>query len=113
MAIKKVLIEVYGGTAVGGGWGCSSAVCGPDSCGPTVSMEDAVAELIKELSQKYGNKVEVKYTDTDQKGLGAYPRVGQVIRMGYSLPIIMINGEPRLAGGIDLKQIQAILDTIV
>jgi len=66
--------------------------------------------LAKTLNQRYGNKVEVKYFDTDKKGLGAYPMVANVVRMGYAFPLVFINGEPRLAGGIDLEQIQNLLD---
>lgn len=76
-------------------------------------MEEAALELAQDLHKKYGDKVEVTYIDTDQKGLDAYPAAAKVIRLGYPLPITVINGEPRLAGGIDFEQIENILDTIV
>ena len=76
-------------------------------------MEDATLELAQDLDKQYGDKVQVTYIDIEQKGLGAYPVIAQVMQMGYPLPIITINGEPRLAGGIDFGQIETILATIV
>jgi disulfide oxidoreductase YuzD len=66
--------------------------------------------LGKELRQSYGEKVEVKYIDTDQTGLKPYPSVAKVIKKGYSFPVVAVDGEPRMAGGIDTKAIRAILD---
>ena len=62
------------------------------------------------MRQIHGEKVEVKYIDTDQTGLKSYPSVAKVIIMGYSFPVIAVNGEPRMAGGIDAEAIRTILD---
>lgn len=66
--------------------------------------------MTKMLSGKYGNRVEVRYFDTDLKAPGAYPLIANLIQMGYTFPLIFINGEHRLAGGIDFEKIQDILD---
>ncbi|NLU49691.1 MAG: hypothetical protein GXX09_04680 [Syntrophomonadaceae bacterium] len=66
--------------------------------------------LAKELSETYGEKVEVKYVDTREKGLRAFPLIARLTEMGYPFPIIAIDGKPRLAGAIDVEQIRAILD---
>jgi glutaredoxin len=72
-------------------------------------LEDAVATMAGELRQSFGAKVEVKYIDTDLDGLEAYPAVARVINTGCSFPIIFINGEPRLAGCIDIEAIRTML----
>jgi len=54
--------------------------------------------------------VEVKYIDTDTEGLEAYPYIARVIRTGYRFPIISVNGQPRLAGGIDVEEIKKIVE---
>ena len=108
--IVQILVEVFGGTQkFSGGWGCSSGR-ESDCCGPTITLEESTVALGKELRQIHGEKVEVKYIDTDQTGLKSYPSVAKVIIMGYSFPVIAVNGEPRMAGGIDVEAIRNILD---
>lgn len=105
---EKILIEVYGGTNQG--WGCNCSDCSPGSCGPTTPMEELVDRLAGELNDSHGEKVEVKYIDTDQSGLSLLPMISQVIEVGYPFPIIAVNGVPRLAGAINLDNLRKILD---
>lgn len=75
-----------------------------------MQQKEATDALAVGLRKNYGAKVEVRYIDTDREGLGAFPEVAKVIRRGFSLPVIFINGEPRAAGRIELGAIRAILD---
>lgn len=59
--------------------------------------------------QTYGEKVKVKYVDTREKGLRAYPMIQRLAEAGYPFPIISIGGKPRLAGAIDVEQILSML----
>lgn len=38
---------------------------------------------------------------------------GRVIQMGYSFPIVAVNGNPRFAGGIDFEVIQKLIKEII
>lgn len=106
--MDKIKIEVYGGTNSGGG-GCS---CGCTSCTPA----DAKAEYEEaktQLLQKYGeDSLSLEYIDTDGGQLAQYPEVEKVVRAGYSFPITVINGSPRLAGAVAFDPIVEIVTEI-
>lgn len=67
-------------------------------------------ELAAGLKQAYGDRVQVNYIDTTQTTLSSFPLIARVVQMGYNFPIIAINGQPRMAGGVDINQIKEILD---
>ncbi|MGE5398314.1 MAG: hypothetical protein ACM3MK_12395 [Chitinophagales bacterium] len=66
-------------------------------------------KLQEELNGSYGEIVTVTYIDTEKTGLEKYPLVAKAVRMGYNFPFVSINGHPRFAGGIDLKQINDVI----
>ncbi len=108
--MEKLLVEVFDGRTIAAGCGCS-APCGIDGgCGPEVSWKEATEKLAEELGRTYGEKVEVRYVDTREKGIKAYPMIQRLAEVGYPFPIISIGGKPRLAGAIDVEQIQSMLD---
>jgi len=63
-----------------------------------------------ELNKVYGSKVEVKYVDVDNEGLGNYPVMKQVLQMGYPYPVTLINGQPKFAGGIMVPEVKQVID---
>jgi disulfide oxidoreductase YuzD len=65
------------------------------------------------MKNSYGDKVEVKYVDTDKTGFDNYPLVRRVLQMGYNYPITIINGEPKFAGGIMEREINNIVDELI
>ncbi len=69
--------------------------------------------MVKILSAKYGNKVEVKYFDTDLKAYGTYPQVDYLTQQGHVFPLVFINQEFLMDGGIDAAKIQSRLEAIV
>lgn len=73
-------------------------------------MNELVDRLAGELNTSYGDKVEVKYIDTDQSGLAEYPMILKVAEAGYPFPITSINGQPRFAGAINLDSIKKLLE---
>lgn len=108
----KVLVEILQGTQtpVSGGWsGCASAA----SCGSTTDYADLTEKLADDLKDAYGDKVTVKYVDVDKNGTEEYPIVNQVLQMGYSYPITIINGEPKFAGGIMMPEIKSVIDELL
>lgn len=57
--------------------------------------------------------MEVSYIDTDLTGLEAYPAVAEAVRRGNPFPIIVINGEPCAAGGVNVEAIRKIIEGLV
>ncbi|MGE5423556.1 MAG: hypothetical protein ACM3QW_09850 [Ignavibacteriales bacterium] len=55
----------------------------------------------------------VKYIDSQKAGLKEYPLVAKVTQMGYGFPIVAVNGEPRLAGAVDIGQIKEIISETI
>ena len=107
MPENKILIEVFDGSPISIVWGGL-----PDSCGATELTEEATAELFKILNAKYGNRLEVKYIDTDLKAYGTYPQVDELAQQGSAFPLVFINQEFFMAGGIDAAKIQSRLEVI-
>jgi len=104
--MEKVDIKVYGGINAGGG-GCG---CGCTTCTPA----DARAEyeqMKQALLSKYGEeKISLEFIETGGVNLSAYPEIEKIIRAGYSFPITVINGSPRLAGAISAESIVEIIN---
>jgi hypothetical protein len=67
----------------------------------------------KTLKERYGEKIEVNYVDTERTGFKDYPLIARVIQMGYPFPVIAIDGQPKLAGTIDADQIHEILEEMI
>jgi disulfide oxidoreductase YuzD len=103
--LDNIKIVVYGGTNTGGG-GCG---CGCTTCTPA----DAKAEyeiMHKELLSKYGPEMlSIEFIDTSGVKLSSYPEVEKIIRAGYSFPITVIDGSPRLAGSISVDSVIEII----
>jgi hypothetical protein len=76
-------------------------------------VAESVARLRDELLQNYGKRVEVDYINTSGEPLNSFPLISRVVQMGYSFPIISINGQPRMAGGIDVNQIKNLLQEVM
>lgn len=108
MADEKILVEVFGGTNQA--CGCSCSDCGPGACGPSAPMNELVERLADDLKSSHGEKVEVRYIDTNEQGLANFPSIRQVIEAGYPFPITSVNGQPRFAGAINLEAVQKLLD---
>ncbi len=69
-------------------------------------MEEQTAQLGRDLATRYGAAVAVEYVDVYSPDMPKHPEVMQLLFRGnVPLPIISLNGEPRLAGGISLPMI--------
>ena len=69
-------------------------------------------ELKQQLDAIFGKRVNVEFIDTKNGGLKDHPGVSRVVQMGYSFPIVTIDGQPRFAGGIDVNAIQSVIKEI-
>lgn len=106
----KVAIEMFG---VPGGASCGPGGCGPEGCGPGISMEEMAEALKGIMAQMHGDRVEVRYVDLFSEEVTSYPHVlDLVMNKGVPLPVICINGTPKLAGGISLPIIEKELSAL-
>lgn len=71
---------------------------------------ELTTKMSEELTQAFGDQVEVKYIDVDQVGLANYPVMNQVLQMGYPYPITLINGQPKFAGGIMTAEVKQAIE---
>lgn len=110
MSQDVITVEVYQGVSPSMGWSCSTGCTPGDSCGATET--ESVDNLKAELQRAYGDKVQFACIDTTQTSLDSFPLISRAVQMGYSFPITAINGQPRLAGGIDIDQIKKLLNEI-
>jgi disulfide oxidoreductase YuzD len=69
--------------------------------------------MSEELQEIYNDQVAVKYVDVDKEGLDNYPILDRVLKMGYSYPITLVNGQPRFAGALMKAEIKEIVDDIL
>ncbi|MBC7075838.1 MAG: DUF1462 family protein [Syntrophomonadaceae bacterium] len=104
----RILIEVFDGINMGG------CAC---SCGNECSLADVKGEyeaLVKAIQEEYSEEVvETRYIDTTREGLAKYPVVARLTTTGYSFPITVINGKPRLAGNVHIASIFEIINEII
>lgn len=107
---EKILIEILMGTQgeIRACEGCSGGSC----CGTAdyISSTQMVAEA---LHKQFGERAEVRYVDVEKTGLTDYPKVRNVLAVGYRYPITLLNGKPRLAGGISLDQIRNLVEEAI
>lgn len=69
--------------------------------------------MADEFKKVYKDQVEVKYIDVDKVGSEDYPILERVLRMGYSYPITLINGQPKFAGAVMIPEIKIGIDEIL
>lgn len=106
--MEKIMVEVFNGKTDAGV--CSSCAGG---CG-VIDAEGQFNDMKASVSAKYGDdKVECTYVDTRETGFNDYPQIMNVVRMGYSFPITVINGKPRLAGAVPAEAVESIIDEIM
>ncbi len=70
-------------------------------------MEELTAELKRELAGTYGSAVAVEYVDVYSPEMPRHPAVLRLLMQGNTpLPVICLNGEPVLAGGVSTEMIE-------
>lgn len=73
---------------------------------------DSSKRLQEELAEAFGESVKVDYIDTRIKGSKIHPDIPKLTRMGYSFPFVVVQGKPRLAGGIDYEAVTQMVKEI-
>ena len=78
-------------------------------CGLDFSSPGAVGSITEILGKLYGDKVQLEYLDLAEPSVSSsYPDIAQrVIGENLSLPLLLINGQLRISGYFDIRQLQS------
>ncbi|MGE5372840.1 MAG: hypothetical protein ACM3QZ_12710 [Solirubrobacterales bacterium] len=57
-----------------------------------------------------GEDIEVVYVDTEEKGISNYPLIEKIATRGYAFPVLSFNDVPKLAGAINVADVQQVID---
>lgn len=99
---SAVILEVFGvkDDSQDCGWGSD---CG---CVASPTMWQMYNDLVKYIkSSNLKGKVKIKFIDIINDNIAEYPTAINLLRRGYSVPLVMINGNPKFQGEIPYKAI--------
>jgi hypothetical protein len=81
------------------------------SCGKDWSQPEAISAARREIEARFGQRVELEYINLPKaKGISDISHIKTVIR-NMPLPVILSNGQPRIAGEFDMRQLMDIIET--
>ncbi len=84
----------------------------PDDSWVSTVRED-YANLAAAMKEAYGENIEMLFIDLDRGSFKDYPNIAKLIQMGYSLPLVMINGVPRFSGSIKVDSIMNLVGELI
>lgn len=71
-------------------------------------MKDEAEDLVRDLKEKYGDRVVVAFIDVSTDEFNNYPQVKGIIDR-VRLPLTVINDTPRFHGGLALNMISDVV----
>ena len=81
-------------------------------CGVDWSSAEAIALARQRIKDRFGDKIQLEYLDLSKAM--ANRRALELNRMvknkNLSLPLLLINGEPRISGQFDIRQLLDVID---
>ncbi|WP_066633025.1 hypothetical protein [Desulfolucanica intricata] len=84
-----------------------------DGCGPAKTIKDQAQELTVALKDRYGEQVAVNFIDIENEAeMQEYNEVKKMLRR-YAPPLIYIDGQPRMYGGISEAMVASAIDEIL
>jgi disulfide oxidoreductase YuzD len=104
--MKKVKITVFGTSAT------DDFACGCGCCRPSKTMKEEAGDLKRALLDKYGETIEYEYIDAQSKEMKGYPQVVTLLDR-VRLPLICINDEPSVHGGLSQEMICGAIEKLV
>lgn len=104
MSEDQIKIQVFHGADSN----CATCVGGCQAMGQGVkATTEHIADLLKE---RYGSRVSIEYVDIFAVNLNTFPQVIGAIKDGFDMPIITVNGQPRLSAAINLEDIIEVVE---
>ena len=106
-----VLVRVLDLPGVGGGCACSNPSLTPEYA---AMLQQKVAELRAALEETYPGKTGVEYLDLREHPAEKEGELGQLLATKkYPPPLVVIDGEPKFAGSIQVKKIVKEVGTVL
>lgn len=104
MTVKDgVSVKILELPGVSGGCSCGSVACSPEMA---AVMQQKVAELQSALEESYPGRARVEYVNLKENQAERESEIGQLlVTKKYPGPLVVINGEPKFAGSIQIKKI--------
>lgn len=111
MAKDFVEVKVLDLPGVGGGCACSNPSLSPEYA---AMLQQKVAELRAVLEENYPGKTGVEYVDLREHPAEKESELGQLLATKkYPPPLVVIDGEPKFAGSIQVKKIVKEVETVL
>lgn len=81
-------------------------------CGIDWSSVEAIALANQRIKDRFGDKIQLEYLDVSKPAVNHYAlELNQRIKhKSFSLPLLLINGEPRISGQFDICQLLDAID---
>lgn len=81
-------------------------------CGVDWSSVEAISLANKVIKDRFGDRVKLEYLDLSQPATNHHAlELGQEVRnKDLSLPLLLINGKPRISGQFDIRQLLDAID---
>jgi disulfide oxidoreductase YuzD len=99
----SVTVKILELPGVSGGCSCGSVACSPEMA---AILQEKVAELQSALEESYPGRTKVEYVNLKENQAERESEIGQLlVTKKYPGPLVVINGEPKFAGSIQLKKI--------
>ncbi len=112
MASKDdVTVRILELPGVSGGCACGSLPCTPEVA---AMFQQKIAELRAALEESYPGRTTVEYVNLKENQAEKVSEIGQLlVTKKYPGPLVVINGEPKFAGSIQVKKIVTEVGTIL
>lgn len=106
-----VTVRILDLPGAGGGCACSDLSLSPEYA---AMLQQKMAELKAALEESYPGKTGVEYLDLRHAPAEKESETGQLlVTKQYPTPLVVIEGQPKFAGSIQIKKIVAEVGTIL
>ena len=79
-------------------------------CGLDFSSPETFKSTTEVLRKRFGGRVKLEYAGTDAVQAGPLAEMGERLKSGdLVLPLLLINGKPRISGYFDLHSLQEVI----
>ncbi len=112
MASKDgVTVRILELPGVSGGCACGSMPCTPEAA---AMFQQKIAELLAALEEAYPGRTKVEHVNLKENQAERESAIGQLlVTKKYPGPLVVIDGEPKFAGSIQVKKIVKEVGTIL
>ena len=98
-----VAVRIFDLPGVGGGCACSNPTLSPEYA---AMLQQKVVELKAALEESYPGQTRVDYVNLKENQAERESEIGQLlVTRKYPGPLVVIGGEPKFAGSIQVKKI--------